>query len=197
MKTLKSILILSLCILFIDSCKKNNDLGGNDPDTAPTGKVELSKFGMRAYFPENKWGNQISEDFNTPGYKMECIFTYLKDSKMDDQTGYSVHISFMRFISPFENENKANEMINEIKRIYDESPDYLSIADVTSTSISSYNALKMKYKKITSSSIEESYYIYWEKRLYRIVVVMPEDKISNYYAGCMEIINTLKITGKD
>ena len=191
MKTVRFILIFSLCIFFIGSCKKDNDIGGGDIDGIPSGKMSFSEFGMKAYFPENEWGKEIYEEYKSEG--LECIGTYLKES--GNQGDYSVFILFMRFISSFENGDKANEKINEIKDIYDGLPRYSSVSGITSTKISNYNASMIKSKTI-EGSIEESYYIYRKNRLYRIDLVMPEDKVSTYYTRCMEIINTLEITDK-
>ncbi len=193
MKTLKSILIISLCILAFGSCKKDNDL--EETDKEPSGKLILSQFGMEAEFPLTGWSNQFYYDFDDPGYEMECILTYLKDSKeiTNEKENYSVCIYFTRLVSTFENEEKANGMIKEFKNIYEGKPEYSFVSDITSAQISKYNASKMECKQ--ENSIEESYFIYQNNRLYRIVIVMPEDKIDNYYAGCKEIIDTLVITG--
>jgi len=196
MKTLKSILILSLCIFFISSCKKDNDLGGGNYST---GKVAFERLGMQAYFPKNEWGNQDST--RNELYEMKGLFTFLKESKVmiNNRPSYTVHISFWRFTPLFEDENKANGVINEIKEIYDywttteTGKEYLYVEPITSSQIGDYPAKKMKCKKI-NGSIEESYFIYQGKNLYWIAVVIPEDKIDDYYAECMEIINSLKIT---
>jgi len=47
-----------------------------------------------------------------------------------------------------------------------------------------------------AGSIEESYFIYEKNRLYWISLVIPKDKVSVYYTRCMEIVNSLKITGE-
>ena len=175
-------------------CKeKDNDLGGDD---FSTGKVSFKKFGMQVYFPENKWGNQDSTR-NEPGYEREGIFTFLKESGgvINNQTYYSVHISFWRFISSFEDESEANKKVGEIKEIYDYwmsvGENYSSVGSITSSQISNYPALKIE-SETKNNSIEKSYFVYHGKRLYWIAVVMPKN--SMYSAECEEIINTLEIT---
>ena len=168
----------------------------------PSGKVTFEKFGMQAYFPENEWEYETSE-MKIPGFKGECVNAYLKKSGevIGNKTKYSVYISFIRFASTFENDAAANKRIDEIKESYDyytvieieEGKEYLSVDPIKSSQIGDYEAKLMKCKKI-NGSMEESYFIYQGKKLYWIAVVIPEDKISDYYAGCMEIINTLKIT---
>ena len=202
MKTFKPILIFSLCILAFSSCKNENDLGGNDIDTISTGKVAFERFGMKVYFPENEWKYETST-MNMPGFEGECVNAYLQKSGVviENETKYSVYISFIRFVSTFEDDAAANKMIDEIKEIYDfwatveEKKEYLSVEPITSSQIGNYPAKKMVCKK-TNGSIEESYFIYKGKRLYWIAVIMPEDKKSSYYAECMRIINTLEITDK-
>jgi|GEM_PF-1673821 len=185
MKTFKFILIFSLCILSFSSCKKDNDLGGGE--YVPEGKF-LSKYGMKAYFPENGWGNQLYDKFNSAGFEMECIFAYLKENE-------EVRIFFMRFVSPFEDENAANEMVEFIKYIYAGEPDYILVSADAPVQISSYNnASKTIYKTTTSGLREETYYIYQKNRLYRIVIIMPENKVDDYHAECLKIVNTLEIT---
>jgi len=194
MKTLKSILVLSLCILAVGSCKKDNDWGGNDMNDIPTGKVAFDSLGIRAFFPEGKWGKEGNNDYlNIPDYEMECIFTYLKDSKIDEDTKqYSVHISFFRLISFFENESKANDKIEEFKYIYEGFTDW-TVSEIIPTEVNSYPASKIERESV-DGLVEESYFIYHKNKLYRIVLVIPKDKMDKYYRECTEIINTLKIT---
>ena len=184
MKTLRFILISSLCILFIGSCKKDNDIGG---DNVHTGKVSFSEFGMKVYFPEDEWGNQKD-------VAAQKITAFLRESRTDDGD-YSVFIRFIRFISHFEDENKANEEIKGIKDYYEASlgSEYSFVSPIESSQVSNYKASKIKCKKM-AGPIEETYFIYRKNRLYQISIVMPEDKVSVYYAPCMEIINTLQIT---
>jgi hypothetical protein len=199
MKILKFILIFGLCILSFSSCKKDNDLGGDD---FPTGKVSFSKFGMQAFFPEDEWEYQSDENVDVMGYeadyKTDRVRAYLTESEeiIDNKPSYPVYISFERFTSLFESEDEANEVINDIKNYYDLFPDEVSVDPITSSKISNYPASKMKSKKTINgfTSLEESYFVYHGKRLYRIAVIVPEKKKDDYYAGCMEIINTLEIT---
>lgn len=193
MKTVKSILIFSLCFLFFNSCKKENDVGGGE---VSSGKVKLQEYGMQALFPENEWGNQINNEFiNIGELSMECIVANLKESGVviGGNTVYSVHISFMRFVSSFENANEANEMVNFFKDMYDSNDKYSFVSSITLTQVGSYNASKMECK-MTNGSIEEDYFIYWKNKLYRIILIMPENKKNIYYTECKEIINTLEIT---
>ena len=196
MKTLKFVLIFGLCILSLSSCKKGEDLGGDD--FSPE-KVSFSKFGMQAYFPENRWEYRTDENVVMgceKDYKTDRVRAYLKESgkTVNNQIAYFVYISFERFTSSFESEDEANKVIKDIKDSYDLFPNDLSVDSITPSKIGDYPASKMKSKKTNNgfTSIEESYFVYHEKRFYWIAVIMPEN--SEHSSECEEIINTLKIT---
>jgi len=190
MKTiLKSILILSVCALFIISCKTENDLGGKP---VPVDIVSFERYGMKAYFPENDWEYRTYL-IDMKGFERECATAFLNESAViiDNKPKYSVNISFMRFISTFENEAKANEIISAIKESY--TFHYPSVSDITLTKINNYEASAIK-SKTPEDFIDESFFIYHKERLYWICMIMPENKVKDYYSECMEIVNTLEIT---
>ncbi len=194
MKTLKSILVLSLCILAVSSCKKDDDdWGGKDMNDIPTGKVALDSLGIRAFFPEEKWGKEGHDNFlHQPDFERECTLTYLKESKIEGSVkDYSIHISFMRFVNSFD-EEKANKKIEEYKYICEGYADWL-VSEIIPTEINGYQASKIECIR-DNSITNESYFIYHQNRLYQIELVIPNDKIDTYYRECEEIINTLKLT---
>lgn len=199
MKTPKYLFIVFLSLLVTTSCsKKDDDLGGETE--VPSGKVAFSKYGMRAYFPENKWGKQTVDSYNSINYEMECMSTFLLSSAIaiENTTGYSVQIHFMRFkTSSFENADsgKANEFVDQVHNIYDGYPEYSALSAVTPAQIGRYNALKFDCRK-SGESIEESYFIHYENRIYRIVLVIPQDKVDLYYSECKEIINSIQLSSE-
>ena len=192
MKTLKSILILSLCIFCISSCKKEDDMGGTPIDEIPSGMVRLSKFGMQAFFPENKWGNRSYTDFD-PEFKMDCMVTFLLES--ETTAGYSVTISFGRLVESFENESLANEKIGRYKYAFGGFQGW-TVSEIIPVEINGYKASKIEceYKYENVDRFTEDYFIYQNKKLYRIILGMPKDEMAAHYTNCMKIINTLKIT---
>jgi hypothetical protein len=191
MKALKSILIFSLCILAVSSCKKNDDdWGGNDMNDIPSGKVALDSLGMRAFFPEGKWGKEGRNDFlYEPGFERECIFTYLKESIVEGNA--TIYISFMRFVDSID-EEKANAKIQDYKNICEGYENWV-VSEIIPTEINGYLASKIECIR-DGSATDESYFIYHKNRLYQIELLIPNDKINRHYRACEEIIKTLKLT---
>ncbi len=186
MKALKFISILGLCVLAVCSCKKDND--------DDLGIVGFSQFGMQAYFPADEWRNSTG-DSDILGNKTEDVETFLKESMLPDSS-YSIFILFKRFVDPFEKED-VDKLTTEIKAAYDYwasiGIEYLSVDAFESSSIGDYPALKLNSKKI-NNSIEESYFIHHENRLYWISLVIPENEMNKHYSECKKILDTFKIS---
>jgi hypothetical protein len=183
-----------MCSLTVISCKKEKDFPG-DSD-----KVALDHFGMRVFFPNEGWkkeGTQYYENMPDP-FKRECITAYLLETEEPGDT-YTTHISFMRFLYEFESKEKANEVIEELHEIYEsylDSDSYTFVSERSASRVNTYVAsiINCERKLNNSIYIEDMFFIYYNKNLYQIEILMPYNKKQQYYQDCLDIINTLKIT---
>jgi uncharacterized lipoprotein YehR (DUF1307 family) len=197
MKTLRLLMVLSLCSLFTISCEKKDK---EDPiNEVIDDEVALNHFGMYVIFPKDGWGKEESQYYKEmpDSFKRECVISYLSAEK--DLQGYTTSISFMRFLYDFNSKEDADKVINDLHEVYQSYVDlptanYLSVSEIESTQISDYNAstITCVREENKTRSIEDMFLIYYNNSLYQIEILMPEDKKSEYYQDFLDIINTLR-----
>ena len=216
MKNWKLVLLLGLCSLFAVSCSKDDDedgkedVGRMDPKDIPTGYVALDKFGMRALFPENKWGNQVDEEFKkTSGYEAkfsrDCIAAYLKEDSIffAGHTSYTTVIYFCRLDQIFSSESEAEDLIAEYHYVLtgkwdqynnDDNLEYEKVSEIDFAKVG---------KETTGSVIETvdkfgyyqaNYFVYKDNRLYMVTLSLENEHVvanDEKYQGCMSVIESL------
>lgn len=202
MKKIGFIWAVLVSALFLGSCSKDNDsdLGGEDISDIPAGKVALNKYGVRAFFPEEGWGNSVETKWNSASsFARECTAAYFKEDR-DSAGNYTTVIYFSRFLDECLS-GQTDSVINDFHVILeglldegenDPSLEYVSVGDIEFATVSTYVGSRIETLD-KKGFYQDNYFVQEGKHLYMITVSMPDSlKNSEKYNKCMEIVNSVK-----
>ncbi|MBP5456231.1 MAG: hypothetical protein J6Y37_07000 [Paludibacteraceae bacterium] len=222
MRNWKFLLLLAgLFALSLGSCSKDDDddkidVGRVDPDDIPTGYVALDKFGMRALFPEERWGNQIDNEFKaTTGYEAQfsrdCIATYLKEDSIffAGHTSYNTIIYFCRLDQTFSSQEEAESLIAEYHYVMtgkwdingnDPNLEYEKVGEIDFATVGNEYTGSLIETWDKFGYYQANYFVYDSNRLYMITLSMDKqykEENNAKYEECMKIIKSLKFKAEE
>ncbi|MFA6779925.1 MAG: hypothetical protein WCU80_09140 [Paludibacteraceae bacterium] len=216
MKTWKFILTMCLCALIAVSCSKDDDDPVLNPSDIPTGKVALDMYGMRAFFPENEWGNVVDSSYLSGAFfQRECVVTFLKSDFLkqdgspivdaDGNLTYLTNIYFSRFKEHVSDATEADSLINSyhsdfLEGLYDDSETksdpnlpVVSLSEVNFAQISTFPASRIETVN-KSGFYQDNYFVYNNNKLYMLTISIADSlKDTQKYKDCLAIVNTLKL----